>query len=232
MGELLQPALVAAVISALVAAIGFWVNRSTVMHLHQQRLATDVALAEKRTAAEIDLAKKGFALDRSLAAWKRKVELAEEVLADFYKARDIIDAVRSPGAFGNEGETCMKEDWESEGDTSTLNAYYVAIERWNRERDFFAGLFARRYRFIALFGLDGAEAYDEVLRIRTKIFVAVRMLLDTHRHRELGSLPSDRKQWKEDIGWVLTGEDPIKAALDSAIKKIEDKCRPVIQETA
>lgn len=43
------------------------------------------------------IAARGFTTWRSKTIGKRKVELAEDLLADFYRARDIINVARSPG---------------------------------------------------------------------------------------------------------------------------------------
>src|ERR1700704_2881126 len=74
---------------------------------------------------------------RAETTGKRKAELAEDVLADFYQARDIINAARSPGGYVNEGRTREREDWESEDDTRILNAYYRTSARLASKADFF-----------------------------------------------------------------------------------------------
>jgi hypothetical protein len=101
-------------------------------------------------------------LDRALASWKRRTEFAEEVLADFYKARDIIEAARSPGGFADEGTTRKQQSWETEDDTRTLNAYFRTIERVSAHTDFFSQLFSRSHRFIALFGGDAGKPFDDL----------------------------------------------------------------------
>jgi len=167
---------------------------------------------------------------RAEAIGKRKAELAEEVLADFYQARDIIQAARSPGSFGSEGSTRAKADWESEDDTRTLNAYFATVERLNNQRQFFAQLHARRYRFIALFGLSAGEPYDDLFRIRSGIISAVQMLIMTHQNRDQGSLPTNRLEWQGIIWEGINKPDPIPPHLDRIVAAIEDTCRPAIQE--
>jgi hypothetical protein len=162
---------------------------------------------------------------------KRKAELAEDVLADFYEARDIITAARSPGGFGHEGATRTPAEWESEDDTRTLNAYFRTIERLRNKEAFFAKLDARRYRFIAHFGLEAGRVYDDLNKIYRQIVIAVRMLISTYQQRNLGSLPDTRKAWEASIGWVPLDEDKVPAQLDALVFAIEKICRPAIQET-
>jgi hypothetical protein len=160
---------------------------------------------------------------------KRKAELAEDVLADFYQARDIINAARSPGSWSYEGATRPKEDWETEDDARTLNAYYATIERLNNQREFFAQFHARRYRFIAHFGMEAGKPYDALHGIYSEIVVAVRMLIKTYHQRDLGSLPQNRRTWEASMGWAPE-DDKIPGRLDALIDTIEKICRPAIQE--
>jgi hypothetical protein len=217
------------------SGISAWVTKST----HRERLATDQNLAERKfeidkelakrkVSADIALAERKLALDRAFAAWKRRTDLAEEVLADFYEARDIIVAARSPGSFGDEGNTRQKAEWETGDDTRHLNSYYRTAERLNNNSALFAKLAASRNRFLALFGQKAAKPYDEIFGIRGEIFIAVRMLMITHRQRDQGSLSA----WEMTIGWGGQAPDPIDVRLNQIIADIDEICRPVIQEVA
>ena len=101
------------------------ISARTTRAIHTEKLAFDREQAERRIDAEIALAEKKVDLDRAFEAWKRQTEFAEQIIADFYEARDIINAARMPGSFGDEGSTRQKEDWETENDTRRLNSYYV-----------------------------------------------------------------------------------------------------------
>jgi hypothetical protein len=180
----------------------------------------------------VSIAYRGLNKWRTETIGKRKAELAEEVLADFYQARDIIKAARSPGSFGYEGATRPKADWESEDDTRTLNAYFATIERFNNKREFFAQLHARCYRFIAHFRQEAAKPYDDLFRIRSEVISAVQMLIMTYRDRDQGSLPGDRRDWQAIMWEGRDKADPIPANLDRIVEEIENTCRPAIQEAA
>ena len=94
------------------------------------------------------IASRGLNRWRLEAIGKRRAELAEDVLADFYEARDAIQAARSPLSSGDEGDTRIKAPDEFEADTRTLNAYYAVAERLAKKAEFFAKLNAKRYRFV------------------------------------------------------------------------------------
>jgi hypothetical protein len=206
------------------AGISSWTTRKT----HRERLVADQALAERKVDADIALAEKRLALDYELDIRKRRAVLAEEVLADFYEARDIFNAVRSPGNFSDEGSTRPKTEGESVEDTRILNIYFAAIERLHRKVEFFSKLYARRYRFIAVLGRDAARPYDDLFELRNEIVTAVDMLLITHRDRKTDSLASDMQEWQRAI-WGGRREDPISKKLDSIVAAIEETCRPIIQ---
>jgi hypothetical protein len=180
----------------------------------------------------VTIAARGLDRWRAEAIGRRKLELAEDVLADFYEARDIINAARSPGSFSYEGGTRQKADWESEDDTRILNSYFATAERLNNKAEFFAQLHARRYRFIARFGKNAAKPYDDLHKIYAEIAVAVRMLLSTHRHRSEGTLPKGRRKWEETIWQDWADDDPIPRRIDQIVETIEATCRPVIEELA
>jgi len=184
------------------------------------------------TVVGVTIAARGLNTWRAETLGKRKVELAEEVLADFYQARDIINAARSPGSFGYEGETRKKEGWETEEDTRSLNAYFATAERLNAKSDFFAQLHARRYRFIARFGKKAAQPYDDLHKVYVEIIVAVRMLLSTYRSRAEGTLPSGFRKWQETIWGGMAEDDLIPKKLDQIVSAIEATCGPVLQEIA
>jgi len=149
---------------------------------------------------------------RGLERWraetigKRKAELAEEVLADFYEAREIIQAARMPGSLSNEGDSRAKSPDETEADTRTLNAYFSVAERLSKKTEFFAQVESRRYRFIAHFGLPAAEPYMTLRKIHGEILVNVRMLLMTHRQRQLGANPTSIEHWQKTI-WEMSEND-------------------------
>src|SRR5665213_1851617 len=111
---------------------------------------------------------------------KRKAELAESVLAAFYEARDIINAVRSPATHAGEGHTRERYTLETEEVSHQLDMYFATIERLDNKSDFFSKIHAQRYRFQAIFGADSASSFESLFRIRTEIAVAAHMLMTYH----------------------------------------------------
>lgn len=240
--DLSQPTIVAAAVGGsvalVVAIISAIVNRWTVLSVHTEKLGFDKDQAERRTTAEIeladrrashdrDLAERRFRYDRELGVWKRRSELAEEVLTLFYEAQQAIVVARSPMGWIGEGKTRERQDWEQPADSDRLDSYYRTIERLEEKNDVFSQLSARRFRFQAAFGAAAAKPFEVLLQIRWSIVVTVRMLVETYPNRNEGSLPEDRKEWEKIIGWRPIGPDETAEKLDAVMADIESICRAV-----
>ncbi len=78
---------------------------------------------------------KGLSRWRAETVGKRKSELAEHVLADFYQARDIYEWARFPGSFPGEGAARPREEGESEDEGRRRDAYYVPVARLTERRN-------------------------------------------------------------------------------------------------
>ena len=66
---------------------------------------------------------------RRESKWKRKYELAEEVLASIYEAHHAIQIIRSPLGFSDEGASRPKKDNETPEETKIYNQAYITRER-------------------------------------------------------------------------------------------------------
>ena len=68
---------------------------------------------------------------KGLSTWKRdtvgrrRIELAEDTIADFYEARDIITAIRNPFSYGGEAEQREGRDEEKPEIQEYRDAYYI-----------------------------------------------------------------------------------------------------------
>ena len=107
---------------------------------------------------------------------KRKLELAEEVLALFYEARDAIRYIRNPSGYVGEGSTRNAAPNESPEEKQISDNAYVVFERYNKRQDLFNKLYSMRYRYMAQFGKDSAKPFDDLNKIVNDIFISARML--------------------------------------------------------
>ena len=151
---------------------------------------------------------------------KKRIELAEDVLALFYETYDVINYMRDPISFSSEAD-----DSES-----------VVFKRYNEYKEAFFKLRALRYRFFILIGKSEAEPFDEIQKIARKILASARIL---KKLRSINTFPTENHEEEnlknikkhEAIIWEDFSEpdpDPINSRLEKAIDEIESTCKSII----
>lgn len=110
------------------------------------------------------IALKGLRKWRDEALGKRKAELAEQALAAFYCANDIIVHARHPLVLAHE----MQSE-EGLSDELATDADYAPAKRLFAEREHFSTLRSHRYAFAAVFGKDKAQPFQELIQIHNEI---------------------------------------------------------------
>jgi len=173
----------------------------------------------------------GWAALRGLGTWRselvgrRKTELAEEILAQFYRARDVLTWARTP----------LRRDEHGGADGATgpsrNQALSAPIERIIEESELFSQLHANRYRFIAYFGEDAASAFEAIRSVHAEVVTAAGGLVrDEGNSADQEEEAAQRGRWEGTIGWGLHKDDPIPERVDAAVRKIEQICLPLIQD--
>jgi hypothetical protein len=168
---------------------------------------------------------------RGLDAWRaeavgrRKAQLAEEVLTQFYRIRDVVTWARLP---------THREDvvGETRGEAADRrNAAAAApVQRLAAESQVFAELQASRYRFMAYFGEEAARPFEEIRAVHAEILDAASQLVRVANQADPAEASGDREQWAKSVGWGNLDTDALAQRLDRAIKAIEKVCRPLIDE--
>jgi hypothetical protein len=162
--------------------------------------------------------------------WKKKYELIEDTLVLFYEADEKIKILRFPGSWGNEGNTRKKSGSEAPEETQSLNQKYVIYERWEKDKDVFNKLQTIKFRFIAIFGKDFLQPFEEVQKILNEIFFANYKLNNRYwlNQRETDIENPRFKAQLEKITeyetkvWdSLNDNDDIRIRIKEATKKIE-----------
>lgn len=176
--SLIGPAVVAVVISGTIAIIGFLVNRLTSLKTHKEKLHFDRELAEKKVTADIALAEKKLALDQALVIWRRRYEIAEQVLTAAYEARDILNWARTPVRMSGEGETRQPAENESDALRNRRNSYFVPIERLTRQAQPFAKLQTLMYAAGSHFGPEAIKPIEEIGQVHAEIMSTAGILIE------------------------------------------------------
>jgi len=166
---------------------------------------------------------------------KRKIELAEGILALFYEAKDALYTIRSPFGFEGEGSTRKPLKSERPEDKETLDNAYVVIERYKKYQEIFNKLYAMRYRFMAQIGKEKAKPFDDLNQIIKEIILSARQLARLWPERHFRSDDEEEKHYErvrkaEGVFWEGSVDpDPINPRLEKVITEMEKICRLIIE---
>ncbi|WP_417371452.1 hypothetical protein [Gelidibacter japonicus] len=168
---------------------------------------------------------------RREARWKRKYELAEEVLACIYESYQAIKTIRNPIGYTGEGSSREKADNETPEETKIYNQAYVVQERYNQNKKPFEKLYTLKFRFSALYGRQYEKHFNQFAVALNEIFFAAQQIASIR----LGHYGDDRQENNKimiESRKILYGsfnkKDEFDEKIEVAIKEIEDKCRLVI----
>ena len=101
---------------------------------------------------------------------KKRHELAEEILALFYEARDVIRSIRNPFGYAGEGSTRNAGVNETPEQKDINDRAFVVIERYNKNRELFNKIHSMRYRYMAQFGEESANPFIDSLILSILMF--------------------------------------------------------------
>lgn len=164
---------------------------------------------------------------------KRRMELAEEVLALFYQVQDVIREIRSPFGYGGEGSSRKGNPSETPQEKATLDNAHVVIERYMKHSEFFSKIHAVRYRFQAQFGREKTKPFEDLNGVIKDIVMASRQL---GRYWSDRSPRTDQQQEEhrkkvqklEAIFWEGGGEDVTQPKVEALIAEMEKTCRDTL----
>jgi hypothetical protein len=165
---------------------------------------------------------------------KREIELAEDVLALFYEARDAIKYMRFPFSPSGECVDIQKADAESDTEWQARRNASIAFKRYDERKDMFNRIHAMRYRFMAQVGPVEAAPFEDLKKIANEVLVAARMLAQLwprnyFRTNEQYQQHTKQVEKYQAVLWEgMGGDDPINTRLDSIIETMEKTCRNLI----
>lgn len=168
----------------------------------------------------------GWAAVRGVDAWRseivgrRKAELAEDVLAQFYHARDVLIWARLP-------DRPLETAPHSDDRDRRHQSHASPIERLTQESALFSELQASRYRFMAYFGEDSAHPFEQMRAIHGEVMASAESLI---RDPDERASDAERDRWEDAIGWVDDGDDTVARRLAETIAAVEHVCRPLIAD--
>lgn len=165
---------------------------------------------------------------------KRQMELAEETLALFYEASDVIAYIRNIFSYVSETEDIARGENETEERYEARKRASIVFKRYNENQELFNKIHAMRYRFMAQIGKKQAEPFEELRKIVNEIFISARMLSQLWSHRHFRTQEQEDKHYKsierhEAIFYEgIEEKDPIIPRLNKLVSKIEITCNKII----
>lgn len=161
---------------------------------------------------------------------KRRIELAENVLALFYEAQEVIREMRNPASFGGEGSSRPRVEDESDEERKIRDSAYVPFERFKRYESLFSRLRSTKFSFMAMFGVEESLAFNDLTVVVNQVLHAARELgtrfwLDQGR-RQMSQLQLDVHHNLLDryqaMFWEGTPEeDELAQKVQAAVSRIE-----------
>jgi hypothetical protein len=159
---------------------------------------------------------------------KKKVDLAEELLASIYDARDRVSQVRSPLGYLGEGQTREQAKDETPEQKHALDTAFSTLERYNMHREFFATLNAKRYRAKALFGDALEEQFRELFSAINEVLFAAHDRMDDVRHRATDL--DEVNRLRRIVMGTGSAKDEIAVRIETAVRRTEGILRPIIEK--
>ncbi len=186
-----------------------------------------------------------WAIISGVGAWKRefigkrKIELAEKTLSTFFEIRDAIAFIRNPWSSGNEGSTRNRSPNETEIESQLLDRGYIVFERYESKKYIFAQFNTLKYKFMAVFGTETENIFNNTNKTLNSIFSSANMLA-THYWRRQGRVNMkadefqkhlDEMHHHEGIFWDRYNEnDEVRNQLASTQKELERVTKPCFEE--
>lgn len=186
-----------------------------------------------------------WAIISGIGAWKRefigkrKIDLAQQVLAKFFEVQDAIAFIRNPFSSGNEGQSRQKAPTETAPETELLNRGYIVVERYQQKESVFVEFNTLKYKFMAAFGKETEQIFTDTNRALNSIFVSARMLA-THYWQRQGRVHMEPDEFQknltemhrhEGIFWDTQSEtDEIRQKLKSILDRLEIVTAPCFEE--
>ncbi|MGF1718407.1 hypothetical protein L4D08_26545 [Photobacterium chitinilyticum] len=186
-----------------------------------------------------------WAIISGVGAWKRefigkrKIELAEDVLASFFEVKDAIASIRNPFSYQGEGKTRKRGEGESPDESELLDRGFIVFERYEAYKEVFVRFNTLKYKFMASFGPESEDVFSETNKIMNRIFFSARQLATNYWQRQ-GKVPMEDEEFKkhlddmhkfEGIFWDRMDEkDVIRQELQELQAKLDDLTKPCFEE--
>ena len=178
----------------------------------------------------------------SIDAWRREyigrrqLEIAEEVLALFYEARDAIYYIRNTSGYFWGAQFLPQLEGESKEKRNARYQIKIFTKRYRVAQKILIKIYSIKYRFKSQFPKETLKPFDELMEIVNEINSAAKILeclwdkgpMDIENKEEANQLRADIIK-NEKILWDKRFEDdPINKRINNIIEHMENNCLKII----
>ena len=240
--DLEQPQIIAAVIGggfvAVVSLVVAVVNQLFTQSMHRQKLKADYALTERKINADIELARLKVELDKDLNerkfsfekeafAWRRRYDLAEQILSSAYEVRDALSWARVRVVLKGEGGTRQASGPENPVLKENRNSAFIPIERLTANAKAFAALQTAQDTAGAHFGPCAVSAIIALFAEHRTIAAASSSLIEHAAWNDDPSGDIALQPFRDEL-WDTGKATSARQRIDAAIQHLESICKPVL----
>ncbi|WP_286760922.1 hypothetical protein [Salegentibacter sp. UBA1130] len=164
--------------------------------------------------------------------WKRKYELAEEILASIYEFEQNVDYMRLGISTKEEVSDRVRQENETPEISRALDQAFIIRTRFNKNKEAYDKLRSLRFRFMAVYGKDHGKHILDFITIVNKVFSATDEFIWLSAG-EFDYDPEYKRERLKEIRKILyssSKEDPIKKELGEKIAALERICRTIIDK--
>jgi hypothetical protein len=167
---------------------------------------------------------------------ERKIELALEALSLAYESKAVFGHIRSLVMYKGEGDDVPGKGGESDEHKRHRQSFFAVLKRIEASNDYFTRIWALQPKFIAIFGENTEDIFDQLHKARRDIEAAASTIVFDFEPFDPKDDPSYSKELK---GYRTTvfgprrrdEADPVAEKLDDFRKRIDKLCRPVVDRT-
>jgi hypothetical protein len=165
---------------------------------------------------------------------RKRIDLAEDVLATAYEAAEAISYMRSPFSFDSEAKDLVRHESETDAQFRLRKTYSVAYFRYQQNSELFSKLRTLCYRVEAVFGKPHGAPIRELLKAPHQVITAgsslARLIGDSDLlEPEARARNFDFRQKLEAKFWEGMDNDVLTAELNRALESIGTFARIVIE---
>ena len=188
------------------------------------------SLLGKKFNYDRELAERKFAQEKAQLIHRRRFELAESLLADAYRFRDLMRYARSAFSYPGEGGTRKPAEGESESMKHMRDGYFVPIERLQRESEFISAFMAKEHAAHAHFGSQATNAFGLFRQSFKSVQAAAEMLIDMAGMPKTD--PNVAQKMRGELWADFASKDDEGAKhVNDGVSIFETFCRPVLEWT-